>query len=261
MSSGTPLPRQTPMVQMQETEIISACRILFGPGVDVTREFLHYLQPEGVRHAYRNRARECHPDSGGRYGNPDKRTELFRRSVEAYELLNDFLQNRKPTNPLRSTSSYKSTRPQPVRRPQIKVERAANEKYYSGPLPALCLKLGLYLYYSGAVSYQALVRSLLWQRSQRPPLGEFACSWGWIDKEAVPVILSATHLVGPFGERAVKLGLLSESQLNILVLHQRFIQQPIGRYFVKNSLLTESELLRHLRELARHNEQVRKSRC
>lgn len=248
------------MVPIQDTEIINACRILFGPGVDVTREFLHYLQPEGVRHAYRNRARECHPDAGGRHGNQDKRTELFRRSVEAYELLNDFLRNRKSTIPLRSANSHKSTRPQPVRRPQFKVERAANEKYYSGPLPPIRLKIGLYLYYSGAVSYQALVRSLLWQRSLRPPLGEFACSWGWIDKEAVPAILSATHLVGPFGERAVKLGLLSESQLNILLLHQRFVQQPIGRYFIQHKLLTESELLRHMRDLARHNEQVRKSR-
>ncbi len=248
------------MVPVQDTEIINACRILFGPGVDVTREFLHYLQPEGVRHAYRKRARECHPDAVGKQGNQDKRTELFRRSVEAYELLNDFLRNRKSTIPLRPPSYHKSTRPQPVRRSQIKVERATNEKYYNGPLPSLRLKLGLYLYYCGAVSYQALVRSLLWQRNQRPPLGEFACSWGWIDKEAVSVILGATHLGGHFGERAVKLGLISESQLKILLLQQRFIQQPIGRYFIQNSLLTESELLRHVKELARHNEQVRKSR-
>lgn len=235
------------MLHSQEAEIINACRILFGSGVEITREFVQYLQPEGVRKAYRNRARECHPDLRTGVSEQGVRAELFRRSVEAYELLNDYLRNRKvivhPRMPdMRNLS-----------RPRIKIPKASNERYYSGPFPTIRLRTGLYLYYSGVVSYQALVRSLLWQRSLRPPLGEFACSWGWIDQEAIATILGATHLVGPFGERALKLGLLSESQLKILLLHQRFTQQPIGRYFVQNALITETELLRYLRELSRHN--------
>lgn len=242
------------MAPHQEAKLINACRILFGPDVEVTREFLCYLQPEGVRNAYRKRARQCHPDvmtAGSGHAN---HTELFRRSVEAYEVLNSFLRDRKTISPLRVAPSRKA--PTPIKR----VERATNERYYSGPFPTIELKTGLYLYYCGAVSYQALVRSLLWQRSMRPPLGEFACSWGWINQETISEILSATHLVCPFGERALKLGHISQSQLNILLLHQRFIQKPIGRYFVQNSLLSESELLRHLRELARHNQKVRSSR-
>lgn len=235
------------MLQNQESEIINACRILFGSGVEVTREFVQYLQPEGVRKAYRNRARECHPDLRGNGSEADIRVELFRRSVEAYELLSDYLQNRKPAVHRRMPA----TRSMP--RSQVKIPKATNERYYSGPFPTIRLRTGLFLYYSGAVSYQALVRSLLWQRGQRPPLGEFALSWGWIDQEAVATILSATHLVGPFGERALKLGLLSESQLKTLLLHQRFTQQPLGRYFVQQSLITETELLRYLRDLVRHN--------
>lgn len=243
------------MAPNQETKLINACRILFGPDVEVTREFLCYLQPEGVRNAYRKRARQCHPDALAAGSSQANHTELFRRSVEAYEVLNGFLRDRKTVIPLRVAGTRRA--PTPMK----KVERSHNERYYNGPFPTLELKTGLYLYYSGAVSYQALVRSLLWQRSLRPPLGEFACSWGWIDQETVSTILHATHLVCPFGERALKLGHLSQSQLNILLLHQRFIQKPIGRYFVQNSLLSESELLRHLRELARHNQQVHAERC
>jgi hypothetical protein len=138
--------------------------------------------------------------------------------------------------------------------------RADDELYYEGPFPSFELKTGLYLYYNGAVSYQAVVRALMWQRDLRPPLGDFARQWGWLSEEDVSRVLSATHIVGSFGERALALGLLTQSQLNIILLHQRTMQQPIGRYFVAQSLLSEPALRHHLRELARHNQLVRESR-
>lgn len=73
-------------------------------------------------------------------------------------------------------------------------------------------------------------------------------------------ILRAPHIVGSFGERAVALGFLSQSQLNIILLHQRPMQQPVGRYFVVNALVSEPALRHHLRELTRHNRLIRKSR-
>lgn len=243
------------MVTHNESRVVDACRVLFGPDIEVTREFLNYLQPEGVRNAYRKRARQCHPDAARTSPNQQKLTELFRRSVEAYEVLNGFLRDRQVPAALKMTGARKTQSATPTKLP-----RATNERYYNGPLPTHELKIGLYLYYCGAVSYQALVRSLLWQRSLRPPLGEFACSWGWINQQDVTRVLSATHLVCPFGQRALKLGLLNQSQLNILLLHQRFIQQPVGRYFIQHRILTEADLLRHLRELARHNLQVKAAR-
>jgi hypothetical protein len=140
------------------------------------------------------------------------------------------------------------------------VARTEDELYYEGPFPTIELKTGLYLYYTGSVSYQAVVRALMWQRDQRPPLGDFARQWGWLSEEDVSRILTSTHIVGTFGERALELGLLTQSQLNIILLHQRTLQQPIGRYFVAQSLLSELTLRHHLRELARHNQQVRESR-
>lgn len=241
------------MTLSQEAELMDACRILF-PSADISRKFLNYIQPEGLKNAYRNRAWESHPDACGQDSDQFRRTELFRRSVEAYKLLNEYLKVRKPAIPLRHTSSLRPLTP------QIVIERVEGEQYYDGPMPTIELKLGLFLYYSGAISYQAVVRALMWQREQRPPLGDFACKWGWLSEEDVSIILSATHVVGSFGERALALGLLTESQLNIILLHQKSVQQPIGRYLVANSLLSELSLQHNLRELGHHNRKLREAK-
>ena len=234
---------------------MDACRILF-PTAEVNREFLCYIQPEGLRNAYRTRARECHPDACGEDAGQVRRTELFRRSVEAYKLLNDYLKVRQKCLPLRSRRSREK-----IFTCGDAASRALNEQYYSGPLPTIELKLGLYLYYRGIVSYQAVVSAMIWQRDMRPPLGDFARLWGWLNEVDVSVILAATEIVGAFGERAMALGLLTQSQLNLILLHQRSLQQPIGRYFVSRSLLSELSLRQHLRDLAQHNALVRSSRC
>jgi hypothetical protein len=243
------------MSPRQEIELLDACRILF-PGAEINRQFLCYIQPEGLKNAYRNRAWECHPDACDANGSRPDRTELFRRSVEAYKLLDSFLKERKNL-PLRyAKPTNKSSFPRTV----VAAKRAENEQYYSGPMPTIELKLGLFLYYSGVVSYQAVVRALIWQRNLRPPIGDFARQWGWLTEKDVSLILAATEIVGSFVERALAMGLLTQSQLNLILLHQRSRQQPIGSYFVEQNLLTELTLRHHLRELDRHNKQVRDSR-
>jgi hypothetical protein len=250
----TPTPGEDPMSPRQEVELMDACRILF-PTADINREFLCYIQAEGLKNAYRSRVWECHPDACGEDADLSGRTELFRRSVEAYNLLNDYLKERKPRLILRHSRPRKTAVFQ-VCKPAL----AQGEQYFQGPFPTIELRLGLYLYYSGVVSYQAVVRGLIWQRDQRPPLGDFARQWGWLSEADVSVILAATEIVGSFGERAVELGLLTQSQLNLILLHQRSMQQQIGRYFVEQGLVSELMLREHLRGMARHNAAVRKTR-
>ena len=242
------------MSHRQEIELLEACRILF-PGAEINRQFLCYIQPEGLKNAYRNRAWECHPDAGNKNVERPDRTELFRRSVEAYKLLDSFIKERKSL-PLR----YAKPASKPSFSRNTVKKRTEGEQYYSGQIPAIELKLGLFLYYSGIVSYQAVVRALIWQRGLRPPLGDFACQWGWLTQKDVSLILAATEIVGSFGERALALGLLTQSQLNLILLHQRSRQQPIGSYFVVQNLLTELTLRHKLRALDQHNKQVRESR-
>jgi len=243
------------MHSRQEGELMDACRILF-PAVEISRDFLWYIQSDGLKNAFRSRARECHPDACGENAGQARRTELFRRSVEAYRLLDKYLKVREPAITLVNRQAREAkafARRSPAQRPR-------SEQYYTGPFPGIHLKLGLYLYYRGIVSYQEVVRAMIWQRDMRPPLGDFARRWGWLSEEDVSVILAATEIVGSFGERAMALGLLTQSQLNLLLLHQRSMQQPIGRYFVSRSLLSELSLRQHLRDLARHNATVSASR-
>lgn len=234
---------------------MDACRILF-PTAEINRDFLAYIQAEGLRNAYRNRVWECHPDACGEDADQAERTELFRRSVEAYNLLNDYLKERKARLRLRPPMLRKKT----VSPVVTKSAPVPGERYYHGPFPSIELRLGLYLYYSGVVSYQAVVRAIIWQRDQRPPLGDFARQWGWLSETDVSAILAATEIAGSFGERAVALGLLTQSQLNLILLHQRSMQQQIGRYFVKEGLVSELTLRGHLRGMVRHNAVVRESR-
>lgn len=237
----------------KHSELMDACRVLF-PSAIITNNFLEYIQQDGLKNAYRNRAWEHHPDAsdGGD-------SEQFRRTVEAYKLLDSYIKNRKPAIPTLRPPKKRSVLHKPTEHFQVK-ERSPKEKYYEGEFPTFELKTGLFLYYNGAVSYEAVVRALLWQREMRPPIGDFGKKWGWLTDKDISLILRATDIVGTFGERAVELGLLSQSQLNLLLLQQRAMQKPIGSYFVSNQLLTEYMLRRHLKDLAKHNENVRTAR-
>ena len=242
------------MSPRQEAELMDACRILF-PSAEINRQFLAYMQLDGLKNAYRARVWKCHPDACDGDAGQSSRTELFRRSVEAYHLLDAFLKKRKPGTPLRRAA--------PRRKPASSTPRPApspGEQYYRGPFPTIELKLGLYLYYSGAVSYEAVVRALIWQRDQRPRLGDFARRWGFLNDADIAVILAATEIVGSFGERAVALGLLTQAQLNLLLLHQRSQQRQVGRYFVEQGLLSELKLRELIRAMTSHNAGVRETR-
>lgn len=253
------------MTVREESILIDACRTLFGPQIDIGREFLQYLQPEGIKSAYRSRARECHPDSYPGEGDIVERTELFRRSVEAYQLLIGFVRDRSIAPPISGPTRRQPTPPpRATRRPRpfrTLPPRARGERYYDGPMPPLELKMGLFLYFRGVVSYQAVVRALLWQREMRPSIGDLACSWGWMTPDIVDYVLSASHIPGQFGSRAIKLGLLDEKRLTVLLFHQRSLQKPIGRYFVEEErLLDERQLVRLMQERIIHNRDVRADR-
>ncbi len=67
---------------ISEEQIFNACRVLFGPDVRLTREFLNYLQPAGAKSEYRRRAKRLHPDLHGHDPSLQRRqAELFRELV------------------------------------------------------------------------------------------------------------------------------------------------------------------------------------
>lgn len=57
----------------------------------------------------------------------------------------------------------------------------------------------------------------MWQRRQRPNLGDIAQRWGWLDEGAIRYILGFREMGRRFGEKAVGLDLLTQRQLQTLL--------------------------------------------
>jgi|GEM_PF-410120 len=252
-------------------QLFEACRVLF-PAARIHQEFIMQLRIQSVKKSFRELAKRHHPDSYNEPSGVPVDTALFRKANQAYQLLCNFIKERdlvvvKPTASRRvpdpPPESHVSSHPKAQstehvfrRRPRPRWVRAArnpDDVYYEGPMPTFRLKLGLYLYYRGVIPYSALVQAIIWQRDMRPPIGDLAVAWGWLEPHFVSTIRSATELTGSFGEKAVELGLLTHSQVGVLLLHQRLMQAQVGRYFVSKGYLTERELADYMHEHTQFN--------
>jgi hypothetical protein len=248
------------MNMITDAEIVLACRTLFGSNVNITRDFIHIIQPDGVKSAYRKKAKEHHPDLFA--ANPvhvqQKQTERFREIIRAYDILNHFFRQREAA----AGRSAPQTASAPVRAPKKRDAVHASEPpsdtkdeetYYRGTVPHEVLQVGQYLYYRGRISLQTLVKSLNWQRRQRPAIGDIAARWGWLNTDEQKTISRACVRQRLFGEKAVDLGLLSVFQVNTALLYQRSHQERLGDYFVRNSILSTRDLDILVQELKEHN--------
>ncbi len=257
----------------QEKAVFNACRVLFGSQVTLSRDFLAYLQLDGVRSAYLSRAKMTHPDRfpGAGFILLQRQAERFRRVTTAYDLLNDFLSDRARglwfpekrgvVNDFRSSR----VRQYPDGRIQKRRERRDFQSF-SGKkdsslsdfqLPQRPLPLGLYLNYRGLISHADLARALLWQRRQRPRLGDLSQRWGRLSEAEVKAVLR-TRRQGPsrFGEKAVALGFLSQFQVDTMIYFQRSKQQPLGGFFVEQGMISPSLIERLVSDLHDHNERA-----
>lgn len=246
-------------MQISETEVFRACRTLFGPDLQLNRDFLHYLQPSGVRIAFRKRAMQTHPDRFAVSGNQvrEQQERLFQDLNQAHQTVQLFLKQR-DRNPVsaRFTSSQGSSYQQSQR---SRHERPFYNRYYQGSVPSRPLQFGLFLYYQGIIPFSAMISALTWQRQQRPVLGDIARRWGWLNDDQIRQVLSRQSGPGRFGERAENLGLLSGLQVRALLLHQRTRQQQMGRFFVDQGYFDDEDLNQLLELLASHNQQFRQN--
>ncbi|MBN2707162.1 MAG: hypothetical protein JXR89_12085 [Deltaproteobacteria bacterium] len=256
----------------QEEEFFSACRVLFGSDIEVNRDFLAYLQLEGIRRAYLNLAKTTHPDRfpGADLNFLKQKAEFFSRLTGAYDTLSAFIKARSRGVAFAARDRFEKVSPSAkdfVATPRSQraggawtTTGAAGDIFFSsrgGGLPPRHLPLGLFLYYRGYISYQDLARALVWQRSQRPRLGEISRRWGRLSEEEIKVVLRCRdQSAGRFGEKAVALGLLNRFQVDTMIHYQRRRQRPLGRFFVEQGLLPQVMLEKLLLELHDHNERV-----
>ncbi|MEW6428779.1 MAG: molecular chaperone DnaJ [Thermodesulfobacteriota bacterium] len=264
-------------IVVAEHELYRACQILFGLELQLSREFLEYLQMSGVKSAYRQRARETHPDLAD--GDMDKRqcADLFHKVQTAYENLRCYLEAREKGFSLGGGPVAAPPRPKPAQprprpaagsphaRPQWQGANREGqwqrqngctvdiEKLYRGPLPSRPLLFGHFLYYSGVINWRTVVQALVWQRMQRPRLGELARRRGWLDEESIRRILDRRNGNRNFGETAIHLGMLDENQRAILVWQQKRMQRKIGGYFVEANILSPERLALLVERCRQHN--------
>jgi hypothetical protein len=251
------------MTPLTENEVLQACRTLFGSETNVCRGFLSYVQPGGAKSAFRKIAKETHPDLFAREASlvQKHQTALFQEIRRAYEIINLFFKQRDEGSwPPRSQVDVSDVPRREYR--HTRTDGRSKEPFHAGagtrkPLPFHCLELGRFLYYQGMISYEELISALVWQRRQRPIIGDIALRWGWLNTSAIERILGTMTLAGRFGEKAVNLGLLSLFQVNTLLYYQRSQQERLGRYFVQKNILTPERLERMVRELFEHNAAVR----
>ncbi len=81
------------MSGLSETEVLSACRILFDLDGRIDRRFLDYVRPSGLKRAYRKKVLETHPDRVATLNrlHQERYTRDFIAVKQAYEKLSAYL--------------------------------------------------------------------------------------------------------------------------------------------------------------------------
>ncbi len=244
----------------REKEVFRACRTLFGPEISLGHSFLGYLQASGAKSAFRERVKKVHPDRFAEHdhGVQKRQSDQFRQIVQAYELIDAFLRHR-DAHPSSSGVGRETSSPRPsgdwTERSQDRHPHS-KPKAYHGPMPRRYLEFGSFLYYQGLISYSQLIEALVWQRRQRPSIGDIAQRWKWLTHTDILRICRDRGPYGRFGEKAVRLGLLKERQVRTLLFFQRSRQQKIGEYFIEQKILSPQRIEILVAELHQHNARV-----
>ncbi len=243
-----------------QNELFDACTVLFGPDVTLSIEFLKYLRPSGVKAAYRKRARETHPDMSRMLGMDETLlNERFKAVTLAYELLNMAVkENGAVFTGAMKSNMWKTARPRTKpfhRKPPTDNSRknGFSDHFYNGFIPKRELRIGQYLYYTGSITWGMLIDSVLWQRRNRPLIGQIAREWKILTGEDIHEILMARNAGEKFGECAIRKCFITPFNLLALLGKQRKLQQPIGEYFIRQAILRSEEIETIVEQQKVHN--------
>ena len=260
-----------PAMQTTSSELFQACETIFGPDVKVSDDFLEYLQPIGIKTAYRKRAFETHPDRAKALGEfaRDLNAE-FINVRQAYERLLSFVETKNVINESapyfdgfkkQQEPSYQNTwQHKGGQKKTHQNQKHTNKKYkshpdhfYNGNIPKGSLMFGQFLYYSGLISWRTLIEAICWQRRQRPLIGQIATAWGLISSQDIIQILTVRKFDEKFGECALRIGYISSFELSALVGKQKTLQHPFGEYFIESGILSSTDIMSMAQKHQFHN--------
>ena len=255
--------------ELSTSQLYDACHVLFGSEIDVSVDFLRYLKIPGLKAVYRRKALETHPDRAIALALPSGTLEeQFKKINSAYQELHDYLENplrfqfndgfrKRPNQPSQKMHSWSGARSrQTDARPE-----GYRRQFYKGTVPKRALLFGQYIYYYGYIAYRQLIDAIIWQRIQRPLIGNIAVRWKWLYEDDVREILKQRLLGEKFGESALRGGYLTPEELRIILGRQRILQPRIGKYFVERRILTSSLVEKMAEGFRHHNRQYKSGRA
>ena len=247
------------MNRVYERKLFDSCRVLFGPEVDVGWDFLFYIQISGVKSAFRERALRTHPDRALQRGETNLRrnTERFIDTKDAYDQLLDFIRRRHTMRlgKKRWPAAGREKGSPPRRDCRDRGQKKRSQAYYhGGRLPRRRLLLGEFLFYSGAISWESLIQAIVWQRRQRPRLGDLASKRGWINTRQARQAAIGRGPGVPIGEAMVQFGILNRGQLLLLIWQQRKLQRAFGEFFIDQRHFTPHRFGVLMKSFDGHNE-------
>ena len=225
--------------------------LLFGLNTWNPIDLLKKLPPSELKAAYRKKALETHPDRAKSLGKvTSEMDKRFRKVTTAYERLSSFVQGDKEPvlNNGMSTQkyNYKTTSRQ-------KSKKKTLDHFYKGYIPKRKLLIGQFLYYSGIISWNTLFKAILWQRRQRPLIGQIALDWGILSTNDITRILAERSHKEYFGECARRKGYITHFEFLALIGKQHKLQLPIGEYFIKQGILSTKGMDRMIERRRIHN--------
>jgi len=251
---------------LNEAELFAAFRLLFASDAEHCGDLLESVQEAEIKSAFRKKALQTHPD---RFAFRDAEyqklcSERFIEINNAYETLTNYLKAKeKRLNFKQDHGGSKwcsNMRPKPRWQPADYQDHFRERSYCDftwnfrkKDLPRRHLRFGEFLYYSGAIEWKDLVRALVWQKRQRPRIGEIAQRWRWINESQVIWLIDNGHPGKLIGQLMLNYNLINLFQLNVLLRQQKKVQKPIGEYFTQQRMATESEIQGILRRQKEHN--------
>lgn len=131
--------------------------------------------------------------------------------------------------------------------------RFSSSQMELGHLPRRSLLFAEFLHLSGLITWRDRIAAIIWQRQQRPSIGELATSWGYLKEWQVQSLIRHKRGGERFGEAAIRMGWLTPFQRQVLLGGQQRNQQPIGAYFVEVGILTPVTLSQALAAYQTHN--------
>ncbi len=181
---------------------------------------------------------ETHPDRADHIGvNEATLEERFKEVNRAYEQVFSYIQE--PDRYILTMppgSCYRSDRP------PTKTPCPQRQHFYKGEIPSRKIFIGQFLYYSGAISMRQMWDAVVWQKIQRPRLGDIACQLRWLSPFDIQNIMRQRKRGELFGEFALRTELLSFYQVLVLLGRQKIIQPRIGNYFIERGILLSKKL-------------------